>query len=166
MKILTRLPITAFLCGLTITVYAIEDQNDLPHDCRSSTSTVALLDCLQNHQDLLQAILSYQELLSQIDKIKTDRTEAKFIPPAPEPEKDNALVRAKWFDENLQVFAIIGNPESLTAYARLGDHEYRLQEGDVIRLARVSNVHPRGIDLSISGVELSIGLSGLPVKSD
>ncbi len=144
------------------TALAVDGSANFPVECKSSTKTVELLDCLQDQRDILQAVLAYEEVLAQIEKAKAERADAAHAPPSPaiEPETDSALMRANWFDENLQVYAIAGSPEQLTAYARLNGREFRLRKGDVIRLARVINVHSRGIDLSVSGFQLSIGLSG------
>ena len=75
-------------------------------------------------------------------------------------EMSPAVVRANWFDQELEVYAVVGPPSTLTAYARLDGREYRLREGDSIRLARVLKVHSRGVELSVAGHEISIGLSG------
>ncbi len=156
--------IATALCVCPFAAYASDISAQLPAECKSRASTVALLDCLQNQHDILQAVLAYEEMLTRIEIAKSERTEAISAPPAPtdSPDEDLGLTRASWFDENLQVYAIVGDPEQLTAYARLNGHEYRLKTGDVIRLARVTSVHPRGIELSVANYEMSIGLSGLP----
>ena len=73
---------------------------------------------------------------------------------------NSGIERANWFDQELEVYAVVGPPSALTAYARLDGREYRLREGDSIRLARVLKVHSRGVELSVAGHEISVGLSG------
>ena len=156
------------LAILPITVSGFEKPDSVPAECEKSLGAVALLDCLQVQHDILQAILEYQELLTRIEQAKSERTNVTLAPPAAaeEPQQEEALIRANWFDENLQVYAIVGKPQQMTAYARLNGHEYRLQEGDVIRLAKVAKIHTRGIELSVSGYLMSIGISGLPSRND
>ena len=72
----------------------------------------------------------------------------------------SGIERANWFDQQLEVYAVVGTPQEMTAYARLEGREYRLREGDSIRLARVLKVHSRGVELSVAGHEISVGLSG------
>ncbi len=135
---------------------------DIPPVCDDSSGTVALLDCLQNQQDVLRRILEYEQLATQITEIQTQHS----TPPPPEPVQHNpvnsepGMDRVNWFDQNLEVYAIVGSPESLTAYAYLDGREYRLQAGDTIRLAKVAEVHARGVLLHVSGHDIAIGLSG------
>ena len=133
----------------------------LPPECRSDRRPVALVDCLRNQQDVLQAVADYHELLAHIERTKAERA-ATTAPGAatPNPEPDNASARVQWFDDNLQVYAVTGRPGDLTAHARLDGREFRLREGDAVRLAQVTKVHSRGIELQVSGQAVSIGLSG------
>lgn len=139
---------------------------DLPLPCRADLRPLPLMNCLQEQQNIMQAVLNYHELRTKVARSHAERLNAEqtvSTPPIPEP--DNSLSRVQWFDENLQVYAIAGEPGNLTAYARIKGNEYRLQRNDVIRLAKVLDVHSRGIDLVVFGNEISIGLSGLaPVK--
>lgn len=153
------------IAAVSVSSPAIDETYDLPMQCRDAANTVAMLDCLQSRQEILQAVLNYQELLFRIEKTKSERAEvSKSNLVAPEPEPDNTLLRTKWFDDNMHVYAIVGNASGLTAHASLDGREYRLRKGDTVRLAQVSEVHPRGIKLSVAGQQLSIGLSGLPAK--
>jgi len=135
---------------------------EIPPICSDRSGTVALLDCLQNQQDILRQVLEYQELAAQIfefqagDSVPPPQVPIKHIPDDLEPGMD----RVNWFDQNLEIYAIVGTPDALVAYARLDGREYRLQTGDTIRLARVIEVHQRGVQLSVSGHDVSIGLSG------
>ncbi len=136
----------------------------IPQACSDSSGTVALLDCLHNQKDILQRVLEYQQLAAKISELNLNHNSP---PPQvlddesaddPEPGMD----RVNWFDQNLKVYAIAGTQDALIAYARLDGREYRLQAGDSIRLAQVTEVHPRGIHLLVSGHHISVGLSGLP----
>ncbi len=135
---------------------------EIPAVCSSSSGTVALLDCLQNQQDILRRVLEYQQLVAKISEIHSSHSS----PPPQVSAQDEAhesnpgMDRVNWFDQNLEVYAIVGNADGLTAYARLDGREYRLRNGDSIRLALVTEVHPRGMRLLVSGHEISIGLSG------
>ena len=141
------------------------DVGQLPPPCRQYTSTVALIDCLQSQQEILQQVVKYYDLAATLAALQD---EIQSEPPAsgiPDPESPQAksnpeIERVNWFDQQLEVYAIVGTPEELTAHARLEGREYRLREGDSFRLARVIKVHPRGVSLSVSGHEISIGLSG------
>ena len=135
---------------------------DIPPVCDDYSGTVALIDCLQSQQDILRRILEYQQLAAKISEVQTPQRKA---PPETEAQVASdhhvpGMDRVNWFDQNLEIYAIVGAPNSLTAYARLDGREYRLQEGDTIRLAHVTMVHARGVRLLISGHEISIGLSG------
>lgn len=135
---------------------------DLPLPCRADLRPLPLMNCLHEQQNIMQAVLNYHELRAKVARSQAERLDAELkvsTPPTPEP--DNSLSRVQWFDENLQVYAIAGEPGNLTAYARIKEHEYRLQRDDVIRLAKVQDVHSRGVDLVVFGNEISIGLSGL-----
>ena len=135
---------------------------DIPPVCDDHSGTVALIDCLQSQQDILRRILEYQQLAAKISEVQTPQrntppeteVQAKSDEPVP------GMERVNWFDQNLEIYAIVGTPNALTAYGRLDGREYRLQEGDTIRLARVTKVHARGVRLLISGHEISISLSG------
>ena len=130
----------------------------IPADCQSDLRAIAVIDCMQTHIDILRLAKEYQELIERIEQSKSAATDT----PAPtnQSSPNPASARVNWFDENLEVYAITGQEEELIAHARLAGREYRLQPGDAVRLARVVNVHPRGIELAIAGTEISIGLSG------
>ena len=149
------------------------DVGQLPPPCRQYNSTVALIDCLLNQQEILQQVVKYYDLAA---KLATLQDEIQSEPPAsdipdlasPQAQGDPVIERVNWFDQQLEVYAVVGTSQELTAHARLEGREYRLREGDLIRLARVIKVHRRGVDLSVSGHEISIGLSGQaarPVKA-
>ena len=149
------------------------DVGQLPPPCRQYNSTVALIDCLQNQQEILQQVVKYYDLAAKLTALQD---EIQSEPPAsdipdlesPQVQGDPVIERVNWFDQQLEVYAVVGTSQELTAHARLEGREYRLREGDSIRLARVTKVHPRGVDLSVSGHEISIGLSGQaarPVKA-
>ena len=70
------------------------------------------------------------------------------------------MERVNWFDQNLEIYAIVGNEESRIAHVRLEGREYRLRIGDQVRLATVIQIDPRAVHLAIPGVEFSLGLSG------
>ena len=113
---------------------------------------------MQTQIEILRLAKDYQELVARINQSKS--TSSHPAPPAPQVESNSALARVNWFDENLEVYAITGHAGELIAHARLAGREYRLQPGDAVRLARVIDVHTRGIELAIAGTEISIGLSG------
>ena len=129
----------------------------IPQDCQSDLRTIAVIDCMQTQIEILRLAKEYQELIGRIEQSKS--TDADSAPPLPPPETNSTLARVNWFDENLEVYAITGQAEELIAHARLAGREYRLQPGDAVRLARVIEVHTRGIELAIAGTEISIGLS-------
>ena len=144
---------------------------DIPPACRQHQSTVALLDCLQNEQEILKQVLGVQELTAKIQEIEAaqdiSNAPAASLPeasvaedPSESSDSDVVLERIAWFDQHLEVYAVVGTSDSLTAFARMEGREYRIKTGDAIRLARVLDVHSRGIELSVSGHEFSIGLSG------
>ena len=152
----------AFLM-LLLPLEASSQQNiDVPTPCMEATSTIAVLDCLHNQQSILQQIFNYHTLVAKISKIQSEnKSPAPQASLATENQKnEHVLDRINWFDQHMEVYAIVGSPEDLIAYARLDGNEYRLKKGDSIRLALVSNVYQRGIDLVISGHKVSIGLSG------
>lgn len=135
----------------------------IPSACNEASGTVALLDCLKSQQDVLQQILEYEELAAKLSELQTLDGKSPAPPTADNDNPDNSdstIDRINWFDQNLEVYAIVGSPGTLTAYARLDGREFRLKTGDSIRLARVTDVHSRGIDLWVSGHEVSVGLSG------
>ena len=146
------------------------DVGQLPPPCRQYNSTVALIDCLQNQQEILQQMVKYYDLAAKLAALQN---EIQSEPPAsdipyfesPPVQDDPVIERVNWFDQQLEVYAVVGTPQKLTAYARLEGREYRLRKGDSIRLARVTKVHPRGVDLSVSGHEISIGLSGQAARA-
>ena len=132
----------------------------IPSECRNLSHTVALLDCLQNQLEILQYALNYHQTASKITDLLSNR---KVEAPAGVEDKsvtDLALDRINWFDQHLEVYAVVGSSGSLTALGRIGDRHYRLQEGDSIRLATVQTIHPRGLTLTFANHEISIGLTG------
>lgn len=160
MRTLNRI-ITSLFFGFICSVSA-QQFPEIPPVCDDQSGTVALIDCLQNQQEILRRVLEYQQLAAKISEIRSIQPDA---PPQIPDEKSTTqpipgMDRVNWFDQNLEVYAITGSPESLTAYARLAGRDYRLQPGDFIRLARVLEVHPRGVDLLVAGHEISFGLSG------
>lgn len=160
MRMLNRIMTSLFL-GFTCSVSA-QQFPEIPPVCDGQSGTVALIDCLQNQQEILRRVLEYQQLVAKISEIRS--IQPNTPPQIPEDKSATQQVpgmdRVNWFDQNLEVYAITGSPDVLTAYARLAGREYRLQPGDFIRLARVLKVHPRGVDLLVAGHEISIGLSG------
>ena len=139
----------------------------IPPPCQGAVGTVALIDCLRNQQEIISQLHEYYSITAQIRKLQAEQGSANDPPAAITPadrdsdaEMSSAIVRANWFDQELEVYAVVGSPSALTAYARLDGREYRLREGDSIRLARVLKVHSRGVELSVAGHEISVGLSG------
>ena len=139
----------------------------IPRQCQGADGTVALIDCLRNQQEIISQLHEYYSITAQIRKLQAEIGTANEPPDAlpstnlaNDPEMSPAIVRANWFDQELEVYAVVGAPSALTAYARLDGREYRLREGDSIRLARVLKVHSRGVELSVAGHEISVGLSG------
>lgn len=158
MKFLARIISVSLL--FPFAAYAFESELEIPLECRQETRIIALLDCLQNHRDLLQALLNYQELLIQIEQAKSKRTEANYTPPPATDSKVNeALATKQWFEKNLLVYAVVGTEPDLTAHARLNQREYRLQKGDAIRTATVMEVFPRGLELAVGDFQFLLGLS-------
>ena len=139
----------------------------IPPPCQGAVGTVALIDCLRNQQEIISQLHEYYSITAQIRELQAEQGSAN-APPAAVPAADrdsdaemsSAIVRANWFDQELEVYAVVGSPSELTAYARLDGRVYRLREGDSIRLARVLKVHSRGVELSVAGHEISVGLSG------
>ena len=147
----------------------------IPPPCQGAVGTVALIDCLRNQQEIISQLHEYYSLTSKISKLQAGIGSADEAPDAlssadsdNDPEMSQAIVRANWFDQQLEVYAVVGPPSALTAYARLDGREYRLREGDSIRFARVLKVHSRGVELSVAGHEISVGLSGrsLPAEKE
>ena len=139
----------------------------IPPPCQGAVGTVALIDCLRNQQEIISQLHEYYSITAQIRKLQAEQGSANDPPAAitaadldSDAEMSSAIVRANWFDQELEVYAVVGSPSELTAYARLDGREYRLREGDSIRLARVLKVHSRGVELSVAGHEISVGLSG------
>ena len=139
----------------------------IPPKCQSAVGTVALIDCLRNQQEIISQLHEYYSISAKVRKLQAEQVSDDGPPAAlssdnrdSDSEMSPAVVRANWFDQELEVYAVVGPPSTLTAYARLDGREYRLREGDSIRLARVLKVHSRGVELSVAGHEISIGLSG------
>ena len=152
-----------FVCAQ---IHAAE-QVQIPPQCQSAVGTVALIDCLRNQQEIISQLHEYYSITAKVRKLQAEQGNADDPPAAlssdnrdSDSEMSPAVVRANWFDQELEVYAVVGPPSTLTAYARLDGREYRLREGDSIRLARVLKVHSRGVELSVAGHEISIGLSG------
>ena len=123
----------------------------IPPQCQGAVGTVALIDCLRNQQEIISQLHDYYSISAKIRKLQEEQGTANNPPAAIDPatrdsdqEMSADIERANWFDQELEVYAVIGPPSTLTAYARLDGREYRLQEGDSIRLARVLKVHSRG----------------------
>ena len=143
--------------------------NELPTPCRQFSGVVAQIDCLQDQQDLLTRVLQIEQTRTQIEALRLEQ-ETLSAPPVLEEviaagEDDESHVVAEqiaWFDQQLEVYAVIGSGAQMTAYARLDGREYRLREGDSLRLARVVAVHPRGIELEVYGHAIEVGLAGRP----
>ena len=139
----------------------------IPPKCQGADGTVALIDCLRNQQEIISQLHEYYSITAKVRKLQAEQGTADDPPAAlssdnrdSDSEMSPAVVRANWFDQELEVYAVVGPPSTLTAYAKLDGREYRLREGDSIRLARVLKVHSRGVELSVAGHEISIGLSG------
>ena len=153
----------AFFCSLAAA-------GELPPPCRQISGVVAQLDCLQDQQDLLTRVLQIEQTRTQIQALRLEQ-EALNAPPPLEViagDDDESHVVAEqiaWFDQQLEVYAVIGSGAQMTAYARLDGRGYRLQEGDSLRLARVVSVHPRGIELEVYGRIIEVGLAGRPPAS-
>lgn len=160
MRTLNRIMTSLFL-SFTCSVSA-QQFPEIPSVCDDQSGTVALIDCLQSQQEILRSVLEYQQLAAKIYEIRSvqPNTPPQISDDKSATQQVPGMDRVNWFDQNLEVYAITGSPESLIAYARLAGREYRLQPGDIIRLARVLKVHPRGVDLLVAGHEISIGLSG------
>ncbi len=147
---------------------AVANATPVPAPCHDIEKQVALLDCLQDQQDLLEQILIYEQTRTQIERIRQEQAQMTAPQPiVPEPvvesaetESELAAAQIAWFDQQLEVYAVIGNDQSRTAYARLDGREYRLKEGDSLRLAKILRVHPRSVELSILNHSFEIGLSG------
>ena len=134
--------------------------NQIPPECRNLSHTVALIDCLQNQLEILQYALNYHQTASKITELLSYQ---KAEAPAALEEKsasEPVLDRINWFDQHLEIYAVVGSPENLTALGRIGSKHYRLQEGDSIRLAKVQKIHTRGLTLTFAEHEISIGLTG------
>ena len=145
----------------------------IPPQCQGAVGTVALIDCLRNQQEIISQLHDYYSIAAKIRNLQAEQGTANDPPAAlnpadrdSDPETSSAIVRANWFDQELEVYAVVGPPSTLTAYARLDGREYRLREGDSIRLARVLKVHSRGVELLVAGHEISIGLSGRSIQAD
>ena len=151
--------VSAIVLAGAVTPTGAQFAENLPPECRQDKRPVALLDCLRNQQDVLQAVADYHGLLARIEKAKAERA-ANYLLGASTLEPDNTLARVQWFEENLQIYAVTGQPGSLTAHARLDGREFKLRQGDAIRQAQVSKIHSRGVEFQISGRKISIGLSG------
>ncbi len=158
------LNLTRFLTGLWLLLpsYTLAQQHpEIPPICSDIAGTVAVLDCLQNQQDILKRVLEYQQLVAKIAQFQTLSNSAPEVSSEePSTEPDPGMDRLNWFDQNLEIYAIVGSPDELVAYARLDGREYRLKEGDTIRLARVTKVRRRQVHLLVSGHAMSVGLSG------
>ncbi len=145
----------------------------LPSECNQSQTTIAAIDCLQSQKDIQKQLLEYLEIKAKISEIHTTIQE-RFTPATGDivqndetlQRSDPVADRANWFDQNMVVYAIAGKDNALTAYASLDGLEYRLQKGDSIRLAKVIEVHPRQIVLSILDHEIIIGLAGRTTQSE
>lgn len=145
----------------------------VPPVCRqSAASTVALVDCLQTQQDILEHIINYESLMLQADVAHRQRMDLE--PPHPDRQTSPSSAanargptteRVDWFDQNLEIYAIVGDGDSRTAHARLSGREYRLRVGDQVRLATVILIERRTVHLAIPGSEFSIGLSGSAIGS-
>jgi len=143
---------------------------EVPEPCRSMPSA-SQLDCLQDQQEMLQHVLDYERTRGEVERLRQENQELyapaplKVLPAPTEgnPEKDanDAVVTEQiaWFDQALEVYAVVGSFDARTAYVRLEGREYRLRSGDALRGAQVIAVHPRGIQLSFFGHEIDIGLS-------
>lgn len=158
MKLLVRILFASL--SFQVSTFAFDGELEIPLECRQETRIIALLDCLQNHQDLLEAVLNYQRLLIEIEQAKSKRTEANYTPPPTNDSKvSEALATKQWFEKNLLVYDIVGTEPNLTAHARLNQREYRLQKGDTIRTAIVMEVFPRGLELAVGDFQFLLGLS-------
>ena len=156
----TRLLLLIFLVFMHLEAHAA-GANKIPTECRNLSQTVALIDCLQDQLDILQFALRYHETVSKIDQHLANQASQAPIAIEKESAEFNAVLdRINWFDQNLEIYAVVGSSDNFTAYGRLNDRHYRLQEGDTIRLAKVKKIHARGLILTFSGHEVSIGLSG------
>lgn len=159
-----RLILILFLIFPKEVVYAT-GHDRIPPECRKLSHTVALIDCLQNQLEILQYALDYHEMASKITSLLSNQS--SLAPAAIEKksiESELVLDRINWFDQNLEIYAIVGTPGNLTALGRLNGRHYRLKEGDSVRFAKVKTIHPRGVTLTFSDREFSIGLSGRPVS--
>lgn len=153
----------AALAALLFLPVQIRADVDFPETCRTAPRPVALMDCIQTQIELMRLTAEYHGLVRKIEEISPSISPP---PEVPVESEEPALERIAWFDENLEIYAIIGSGDDLVAHARLGGREYRLRRGDALRLARVINVHERGIELSVAGTEISIGLSGRNVTAE
>jgi len=153
--------------------------SEIPVPCESIQSTVARLDCIQEQHEILNQILEYEQTQIELERIRQEQRKLNkpnpvVIPAVAEVSSDDdekeisdeLQEQIAWFDQSLEVYGIVGSANDMTAYARMDGREFRLQEGDVIRLAKVVKVHLRGVRLSIFGHDLEIGLSGRSSKYD
>ena len=155
-----RLLLLIFLTLVYLQAHAT-GTNKIPAECRNLSQTVALIDCLQDQLDILQFALRYHETVSKIEQhLANQATQAPIAIEKESTEYSAVLDRINWFDQNLEIYAVVGSSNNFTAYGRLKERHYRLQEGDTIRLAKVKKIHSRGLILTFSGHEISIGLSG------
>ena len=143
----------------------------IPPQCQGAVGTVALIDCLRNQQEIISQLHEYYSITAQIRKLQAEQGAANAPPAAlpsadrdSDPEMSSAIVRANWFDQELEVYAVIGHATGNDCVCPTRRREYRLREGDSIRLARVLKVHSRGVELSVAGHEISIGLSGRSIQ--
>lgn len=159
MRSLNRIVLSFWLCSAS-NVYA-QQYPIIPTICSDFSGTVALLDCLQNQKDILSHVLEYQQLVTKISEFQSNADSVPRVATDDRSDKpEPGIDRVNWFDQNLEIYAIVGDPSALVAYARLDGRVYRLKPGDTIRLARVIEVYQRGVTLQVSGHEITVELSG------
>ncbi len=162
MQRLTEL--TSIVC-LSFCLSAKAEATQLPSECREAAGTIAIIDCLENQRDIQSKLLEYLELSLRITEIQT-HLETVFTPPMPvsskpQPpsESDLSAEQAAWFEQEIEVYAIAGGTDNLTAHVRLENREYRLQRGDSVRLAKIVDVLPRKVIFDVLTHRFEVGLA-------
>ncbi len=157
--------LTAIVC-LSFCLSAKAEATRLPSECREADGTIEIIDCLENQRDIQSKLLEYLELSLRITEIQT-HLDTVFTPPMPvstqpQPpsESDLSAEQATWFEQEIEVYAIAGGADTLTAYVRLGDREYRLQRGDSVRQAKIVDVLPRKVIFDVLNHSFEVGLAG------
>ena len=88
----------------------------IPPQCQGAVGTVALIDCLRNQQEIISQLHEYYSITAQIRKLQAEQGAANAPPAAvpsadrdSDPEMSSAIERANWFDQELEVYAVVGH---------------------------------------------------------